>query len=1015
MAKETEPNAVTSGADSTPPEEANEVALPEDATTTMLSAANATLGIVEAVQGGPVGIVMALGAGAVTSEDLSDIATVAGAVPEALGDTTLDSAVQAANNQESIIEQQSNDTEEAKILAEELEDPAVLAARVRFAEQCYLIYHMTELASLHTDSQRNPSSQTLPHYKYNKTLLLDGQGSTLMNKLRLRPGSETLLDATPADLSALVPMIKLSKVVYSESGLIDYEIPFKFLSHTLTDEIEEAELIDKYLEPGAGRTGVGIKSFDWEYISTNPDTIRNDITAKLVLFFQSFDDMITCRKVKTADGRDVGYRYLDLIVHAGAANKCEPFGTSEVLPHEAGIYGTCEDDVPDNLPCDRENRQYDSSKYEVRATVGWASADSEQLGLSVFYNQTNLFLTLLDHSFDIGQDGTFTLTIDYRARLDGLMAGPKSNILLSGGGAGAHNLTAWNSLISVQDEIAELKSSALCADGEAFKEKMTSLKEDLVQLQDELRTMSYQRFCYDLAQPATFYPESGLKDPDGDDPGTPLIYNVPITWEDIVTFVDRNRQPETDGAELKITADEGNALGSLDSGIETDAEGAQPGFWDKALSMTTGLGGSASVGHGTFATGMEEYSSLKNWDPNDDKKTLMQFFFLGDLIDIIATTVFNNTKTNVGSAGAGDEFKRKYCFNEDEVKNVRILLGSLEYRDSKSGETLKINLGDIPISFRMFVDFCQRKIIRKRRQTYSLIEFTRDMIKDLVVRALGAECFGTQGAKAARVRVGFVDGPSVEGADPIEVKAVQQDPTFGPWAAGVGPDPTFNIMAADSKTTTPRLDMDAISYSNPVFDFTSPGKETKDTYQYIVIYTEGPAGLVHPSLTGEDNAVLTDRNMRGIHHLHIGRDRGLVKTIEFSKTDAPYLREARVEKSGQFDPILQLSDVYEVTLKMFGNVFFYPGSYTYINPFGLGSQESLGFPWERGSLSNIMGLGGYHIIMNVSNYIENGVYETTMKARFDSSGDGCRVTSADEDNVSGCDDDPAAAIVGTTQ
>lgn len=93
---------------------------------------------------------------------------------------------------------------------------------------------------------------------------------------------------------------------------------------------------------------------------------------------------------------------------------------------------------------------------------------------------------------------------------------------------------------------------------------------------------------------------------------------------------------------------------------------------------------------------------------------------------------------------------------------------------------------------------------------------------------------------------------------------------------------------------------------------------------------------------------------------------------------------------------------------MYGNVYFYPGSYIYINPFGMGSSRSLGFPWNRGDISNIMGLGGYHIIINVSSYIEEGNYETTIKARFDCSGDGCRTTSAGADNDTICPDQPAS-------
>jgi len=358
------------------------------------------------------------------------------------------------------------------------------------------------------------------------------------------------------------------------------------------------------------------------------------------------------------------------------------------------------------------------------------------------------------------------------------------------------------------------------------------------------------------------------------------------------------------------------------------------------------------------------------------------------------------------------DFADKYCFNKSEVENTRILLGPLEYRDGK-GNIIRINIGDIPISWRMFVDFCHRKIIKPRKQTYSFIAFIRDMVKDLAIRALGAECFGEQGRKGVRMRVGFLEGPALAGgADPIVGKAIEQeDPAAG----------TARIPLALQNTV--RLNMDPVGYYSPVFDH-NQSAATKDTYQYIVIYTEGPSGLVHPSYNPEAqyyhalgmpvadrpdvNSVLIDRTTRGIHHLHFGRDRGLVKSIQFSKTDSPYLREARVEKAGTFDPILQLSDVYEVTIKMYGNVYFYPGSYIYINPFGMGSPRSLGFPWNRGDISNIMGLGGYHIIINVSSYIEEGNYETTIKARFDCSGDGCRTTSAGRDNDTICPDQPAS-------
>ena len=61
-----------------------------------------------------------------------------------------------------------------------------------------------------------------------------------------------------------------------------------------------------------------------------------------------------------------------------------------------------------------------------------------------------------------------------------------------------------------------------------------------------------------------------------------------------------------------------------------------------------------------------------------------------------------------------------------------------------------------------------------------------------------------------------------------------------------------------------------------------------------------------------------------------------------------------------------------------------------------------------------MGLGGYHIIINVSNYIEEGKFETTFKARFEASGDGCKITSAEDNNDTDCPEKEAEPVAVTS-
>jgi hypothetical protein len=59
----------------------------------------------------------------------------------------------------------------------------------------------------------------------------------------------------------------------------------------------------------------------------------------------------------------------------------------------------------------------------------------------------------------------------------------------------------------------------------------------------------------------------------------------------------------------------------------------------------------------------------------------------------------------------------------------------------------------------------------------------------------------------------------------------------------------------------------------------------------------------------------------GIFHVSTGLDRGLTKSMEFGLSNQKYLREARYEQS-DFKPELQLSDVYNANINMYGNNLF---------------------------------------------------------------------------------------------
>ena len=109
----------------------------------------------------------------------------------------------------------------------------------------------------------------------------------------------------------------------------------------------------------------------------------------------------------------------------------------------------------------------------------------------------------------------------------------------------------------------------------------------------------------------------------------------------------------------------------------------------------------------------------------------------------------------------------------------------------------------------------------------------------------------------------------------------------------------------------------------------TPKNGIQGLFNYVFIYGD----FADPFHSGRGNQ--TDDENDGIYHLHLGRDRGIVKNISFSKNNIPYHRESRMFNQGQAG-LLQLSAVYDCEIKMLGNTLFLPGMEVFVNPYGFG-------------------------------------------------------------------------------
>jgi len=356
----------------------------------------------------------------------------------------------------------------------------------------------------------------------------------------------------------------------------------------------------------------------------------------------------------------------------------------------------------------------------------------------------------------------------------------------------------------------------------------------------------------------------------------------------------------------------------------------------------------------------------------------VNFFYLGDLIALSVNNVLVNMKEQSTSARKLNYGNVKFVLGPAPLDLTTIADGRLTTSQKM------LNIADIPISVELFTDFMREKIIKGRKNTYPLLVFIRDVIKDLVFEALGPQC--GSGDKQINLRLATAQLSADSGPGNVD----QIESKMGTKSALPLDEYAKNLtvpLDTESGGLFGRKNKNKNAKTKYVFD--SFNKKSLDqSYEYFLIYpyAHAPKGLAFEKKEGSA-ANRYERDLsNGIFHVSTGLDRGLTKTMNFDKTDQPYLREARYEQS-DFNPELQLSNVYNTRITMYGNNLFFPGGQVYVNPRGLGSNE-LGDPGNPNSKANIMGLGGYHIVKQVRHVIDASGYSTTVDALFTTSGDG---------------------------
>ena len=680
-------------------------------------------------------------------------------------------------------------------------------------------------------------------------------------------------------------------------------------------------------------------------------------------------------------------------------------------------------------------------------------------------NVIPLFLSLIDHDFKIGEDGVFELSLTYRARIEGLFSDGRANVLATSQSVAARERINKDLCLAKlkcdEDEIKRLKKEVQ-QNKEINKAWLgDSLLSELLQGTGDHagKTQIYTAIIdnqaivdaqYHVEEIPLSYENTNILGPgkgagfaalgnqageevevvlgnlmketlgymasvQGAQKGWETALNEGVLLESQVALErrhldkasrdqawaeaqDRAQDQNWDAVEdaIKEGAEQADWMPSRMASVALGHASSVLGIASMLPGPLAGLGGLAGEAAGYVSTYGKKLADLEDYVSEPTKFAAetaaaqgadfypLNFMYAGDLIEIA-------TKHALDFMGNSPDIN-KVGFTPCATKNVKVLLGPLSFvtwpPPGNKPKMIDVNIADIPISLKTWSAWFKKKITDQDRDTYNLLSFIRDLVQECVIDVLRADCFQGTIAQKINLKTGLISLPMPEsGLSPIEerINSTALVPsgksTAGPW----------------NHNETPKQNMLPLTFVNPQQPLAQVDvwAASEEMFHYLYIY--GESAFAAANMTGDFDEDLS----RGIYHLYMGAEKGLVKSINFSKTDQPYLREARFEQDA-LNPLAELAAVYKAQVKMVGSTMFFPGQYVFINMQPVG--HDLGHPGDQDSPANQLGLGGYHLVTKVTNEItSDNQFETTLECLWDNSGDGqSRLSAGAQTTVDSC-------------
>jgi len=757
------------------------------------------------------------------------------------------------------------------------------------------------------------------------------------------PKVSALLNLCPDAYALLTPYIKVCRVDYRDEDTL---VPFREVEIPFPTFIDPKD-IEQITNGALGRySGAGIKSFTWKLDGVNPAEVENNISAELQLRFQTLQDLFSLNQSLSAGGEEAGY--LDLIIGSGTSFRKTPKESPGAQPRSSP---GCQDLIGET---------YEGSRFRIKATVGWATppgfsnmefrgfqnkiegtsqTHGEFLEKAIDDTRVSLYLQVVGHDLSFQEDGAVDLKVRYQASLDGILKAPNADIFVGG--------TEFDEKLKEMKDALKASDAAdaeyIESNGDKTKEidrlqkKREKKLEDMIDLTTKNKSFKYKRFLCNLYDKSQIYmlrvdvdalkkaedmtPEQRAEmansrlDPNGN------YTNMALTPQ---------RASETDVESLILGAQ--TAIGKAVAGKEQNPGSARAVNRNIIRSIKKGRGGT-------------KYASTKYLD--------VPYFYLGDLIDGILSYLKNIVDSGNGFDGSFQMMLSnieildpmlafKYpdvsiqC-GDGEGPIIQRALADIDPLRFKNSHMLAFftNIGSLPISLEYFQEWFVNNVVRPQRETFSFINFIKQICANLIGRSFNSKCFGDAlnfNLRFDTANFGLDESFTSKIVSPEEVarskaKASQKGMTLLDQDLGDAPViPSLVLYSADSRPSVSKSEMENIQ--------------------------------------------------NGIYTHYIGGACGLSKKISFHKNDMPYFREARLQREGTLSA-LQLRELYNVQIDMIGNNLHRNGQYIKVDPtsIGVGAIDSGG---SLSNLAQLLGIGGYYLVSSVTHSISSDGFDVRV-------------------------------------